>query len=158
MVPNCGISWTRNDKTGLTCTIPALNTKSSDRVKSLKESSFHTRGPKLFNTLPFYIRDTTGCSLNVFKNKLDKYLSIFPDTPLSQKYHPFPRDNISGLPSNSMIDWTRYFQISTRSMKSIEDLEDNITNSDKYLEIKNSDWRHILPVHPPAEIARQNNV
>ena len=90
ITPNCGLSWSSNEKTGRVCSIPVPSNKASDRVKTLKISAFQTRGPKLFNSLPYYLRELTGCSLNSFKNNLDKYLDLFPDMALSQKYQPVP--------------------------------------------------------------------
>ena len=158
LLPNCGLSWTENDKTGHICTIPVPNHKALDRVKTLKLLAFQTRGRKLFNSLPFTIRELTGCSLNVFKNKLDRYLNLFPDTPLSQKYHPLPSEVNTGHPSNSIMDWSRYFNISTRVNKSLEDLEKDILTSHKYIDLINSDWCHIHPTPPPPPPVKGHSV
>ena len=145
MTPNCGISWNENDKTGRYCSIPSIPLKASDRVKSIKLAAFQTRGPKLFNALLFYLRNISGCSLNKFKNQLDNYLNKFPDTPLSQKYFPLPMDINSCKPSNSIIDWTRYFKIPIRTNRTMEEISKDIQCSEKYVDIQNSEWSHILP-------------
>ena len=133
------------------CSLPAPCQKASVRVKTLKSNAFQTRGPKLFNALPFTLRELSGCSLNIFKNKLDKYLSLFPDTPLSQKYYPLPADINTGHPSNSIIDWTRYFNVPIRTSKSLENIDRDIKNSNKYIEILNSEWSHLLATPPPPD-------
>ena len=143
--PNCGINWSENDKIGRICTIPVPTYKTSDRVKTLQQSSFQIRGAKLFNSLPFFLREMSGCSLNRFKNNLDRFLNNFPDTALAQKYYPLPSDINTGLPSNCIIDWIRLFNVSTRSNKNIEEIERDIKDSFKYKDIQNSEWSHLLP-------------
>lgn len=36
---------------------------------------------RLFNALPAHLRNITGASVDVFKNKFDKYLRCIPDHP-----------------------------------------------------------------------------
>ena len=124
--PNCGISWYYNDRSGRTCTIPIIVQKSLDRVKTSKTPSFQYIGSKLFNSIPFVLREMSGCTLNLFKNIFYKYLNLIPDTPLSQKYYPLPSDVFSSHPSNSIIDWSRYLQIPTRHSKSLDDITQDI--------------------------------
>ncbi len=45
------------------------------------EQSFCIEGPKLFNSLPKYLRDLKGVSLDKFKKGLDSFLSQIPDEP-----------------------------------------------------------------------------
>ena len=151
LVPNCGLKWYSNEKSGRSCVIPTTVSKSSDRVKSLKLSTYQTRGPKLYNALPFSLREITGSSVNVFKNSLDKYLDMFPDMPLSQKYYPIPMDFNTSLPSNSILDWTRLFQVPVRKADNLETIMKNIRSSSKFIEIQSSEWSHLLP--PPPLLA-----
>ena len=75
----------------------------------MKDQTFQVNGPHLFNSLPAYIRNTSKCSTDDFKMKLDKYLERVPDEP-----------NVSGLtpggsttddrPSNSILDQLRRVQ------------------------------------------------
>ena len=147
--PNCGIEWSENTKIGRYCAISVPPKKASDKVKTLQQSSFQVRGAKLFNTLPFYLREMSKCSLNSFKNNLDRFLSNIPDTALAQKYYPLPSDINTGLPSNSIIDWVRFFNVQTRTNKQIEEIECDIQESHKYREIQNSEWSHLLAQSAP---------
>ena len=60
-------------------------------------------GPKLFNCLPKYIRDKSGCSVNSFKCELDRFLKNIPDEPVLPGY---AGGNNSLYGSNSLIDVT----------------------------------------------------
>ena len=87
-----------NDRTGIKCIIPPLNSRSKGRIGTLKENSFFIKGPKLFNCLPNEVRDFCD-KLEDFKAKLDKYLVCVPDKPnlLGQEYSQVAA-------SNSLID------------------------------------------------------
>ena len=75
LVPNCGVQVSQElGRSGRKCLIPSLNTKSKQSVQTLKEQTFQVNGPQLFNTLPSSVRNTTKCSVDEFKMKLDKYL------------------------------------------------------------------------------------
>ena len=150
--PNCGIKWDNNTKVGRLCLIPVPLTKASDKVKTLHQSSFQSRGAKLFNNLPRYLREMSNCSLNNFKNKLDRFLNNLPDMPLAQKYYPLPSDSSSGLPSNSIIDWIQFLNIPIRTNKSIEEIERGIKISHKYKDIQDSEWSHLLPAAAPPPL------
>ena len=107
----------------------ARHTTPSDRVKTLRHHSFQVRGPALFNALPFSLRTLSGCSVNTFKNHLDKFLNLVPDTPLSQKYYPIPLDWYSGRPSNSVIDWIKLMGLPTRHPHSLETICEKVSQS-----------------------------
>ena len=74
-----------NPRRGLLCKIPPINTHSLGRYKTLKDLSFVVRGPKLFNVLPFELRDLS-LSPDRFKSNLDRYLSRVPDRPCLPNY------------------------------------------------------------------------
>ena len=112
--PNFQIKWDTSTTNGRLCLIPSSPYTAARRVKTLRESSFQVRGPALFNSLPLEIRDLTGCSLNSFKNSLDTLLDKIPDTPISQTYIPIPTDRLTATPSNSIVDWLRYLEVSSR--------------------------------------------
>ena len=120
--PSCGLSWSNTDRTGRICSVPTPAPNASIRVQSLRDQSFQVQGPKLFNSLPWDLRNTTNCSLNSFKNKLDKFLAVFPDEPLTQKYYSSPLDRISGCPSNSIVDWARLLHVPTRREIPLDDI------------------------------------
>ena len=69
----------------------------------MRYSSFGVRGPRLFNILPANIRNITGCSVNSFKHRLDKYLITVPDEPQIRGYTAMRRAE-----SNSLIQMARF--------------------------------------------------
>ena len=105
-VPNCGITFVENGRKGRLCTIPALK-KCNQRIQTIRENSFQIAGPKLFNCLPAQIRNTTKCSIDDFKFKLDQYLAKIPDEPKLPGYIPTATNQYTGQPSNSIIDQVR---------------------------------------------------
>ena len=50
-------------------------------VRKARESSLQVRGAKLFNCIPREIRDTVTGTPDMFKAKLDEWLSTIPDQP-----------------------------------------------------------------------------
>ena len=106
-VPNCGIfSTTEEARLGRKCTIPRLNTTARQAVQSLKEQTFQVNGPKLFNSLPAYIRNTRNCPLDDFKKKLDKWLEKIPDEPSVRGLIPGGCD-AEAKASNSLLHQAR---------------------------------------------------
>ena len=65
-------------------------------ISSIRDSSLVVHGAKLFNRMPQDIRDCTGCSVDAFKNKLDKYMDTIPDNPPHNNYK-------RALDSNSLL-------------------------------------------------------
>ena len=107
LVPNCGtmnnrgemergIKWYNHIRQGRKCEIPLI---SRGKYQNMISSTFHCRGPKLFNCLPKYLRNLTGCSKDHFKLKLDGYLSSVPDEPQLPNYTIYRRAD-----SNSIAD------------------------------------------------------
>ena len=86
---------------------------------------------------------------------MDKYLDMFPDMPLSQKYYPIPIDIFSGQPSNSIIDWTKLLQVPIRMNKPLDRIMEDIRSSPKYIDIYNSEWSHLLTDSAPPN--REHN-
>ena len=80
------------------CRVPPLNTGAPVRIRTMVESSFAVRGPKLFNSLSIELRNFNG-SVDGFKTRLDKFLSLIPDKPCTPGYH-------QPALSNSVIDQT----------------------------------------------------
>ena len=68
-------------KRGRECQIPCINHHSPRNIQALKHATLPVRGQQLFNTLPRDIRNMTGCKVDMFKRRLDKYLSTIPDEP-----------------------------------------------------------------------------
>ena len=103
-VPNPGISWIENDRTGVKAKVPKRDNKLPTHVKNLRENYFTSTGPKLFNAMPLEVRNFNSEGNNkilAFKNNLDKYLSFIPDQP-----------HIKGVrraaSSNSLVDQIFY--------------------------------------------------
>ena len=88
---------------GRQCEIPPLNRNCTNHVRNLREASMPVRGQKLFNILPKYLREMTGCSKDAFKAALDRYLSTVPDEPQIQGYTSMRRAD-----SNSLLDMGRH--------------------------------------------------
>ena len=108
LVPNCGLTATHNDRRGREGKIPPL--KGSQSVRNLRDQSFQVRGPRLFNTLPRNIRDTTKVSVEDFKEKLDNFLSLLPDQPKVGDLVPNVCDQVTLKPSNSVIDVIKHMK------------------------------------------------
>ena len=98
-----GIKVNLNPRRGRTCTIPGINRQVSAAIQRIRYSSFAIRGPKLFNSLPKELRNTTGCPLDFFKMKLDKYLKYVPDEPLVVGYTMYRRAESNSLTEMSQL-------------------------------------------------------
>ena len=83
--PNCGIEASKIvDRSGRKCSIPKVNNKSSAAVKTMKDQAFQVHGSQLFNALPAFLRNTTNCSIDDFKAKLDSFLQKIPASRVSK--------------------------------------------------------------------------
>ena len=84
LVPNVGnIMSYRNPRQGRKCNIPLVQRGPWQKTVY---SSFKMQGPRLFNALPSYLRNLSGCTKDKFKDELDKYLFRIPDEPLMPGY------------------------------------------------------------------------
>ena len=79
-IGNLKLRWENVGRRGLLCLIPLLNRGAMARYKTLKDNSFCVRGPRLYNSLPSYIRDKKF-SFESFKHRLDEFLCKVPDKP-----------------------------------------------------------------------------
>ena len=102
---------------GRLCILPAMNSQASHAIKSLRHASFAVYGPRLFNILPDYIRNTTECVTDTFKRKLDKYLQTIPDEPQVSGYTSMRRAD-----SNSLLDMHQH--ATARLVETLEESED----------------------------------
>ena len=111
-VPECGIKSksSEDSRLGRFCHVPTIVSKSSARVKTLREQLFQVHGPKLFNCLPKSIIDTTGSDIDTFKQKLDSYISEIPDQPVIGDQIPTTTKKHTLKPSNSLVDQIREYQ------------------------------------------------
>ena len=89
---------------------PKVNWPRKDEwIQNIRRASFAIHRPRIFNSLPQYIRDTTKCDTNLFKAQLDKYLEQVPDQPLIPGYTAYRQ-----CESNSLIDWSRNAQLKAK--------------------------------------------
>ena len=86
-VNNLNIHFYHHQRLGRLCQIQPVHPRAPTRIKTLKENAFATRGPRLFNALPKYLRDFTHQSVDRFKNQLDTFLRTIPDEPKMPHYY-----------------------------------------------------------------------
>ena len=111
----CGLPY--SDISGQKCRIPTL--KGTERIRTIRESSFQVHGPKLFNSLPLFLRKMTKCGVLEFKEKLDNYLTRIPDEPKVGQLYPACCDQVTSNPSNSLVDQIRLCQREARGTTAI---------------------------------------
>ena len=114
LVPNIGsdsaaISANWHPRRGRECVIPGVSPRAPTKIQSIRRASFAINGPRIFNSLPKYIRDITECDISLFKAHLDRYLTQVPDQPLIPGYTAYRQCD-----SNSLIDWSRNAQLKAR--------------------------------------------
>lgn len=90
---------------GRECNIGRVNRNAPSRVQKLVYASLPVHGQQLFNTLPADLRNLTGCSVDLFKRRLDRYLLTVPDEPQIPGYTAQRQAD-----SNSLLDMTRLAQ------------------------------------------------
>ena len=86
---------------GRRCKVPKPRTPAPCKIKTIRDASLPFMGPRLFNSLPKYLRDLKNCDVTKFKKMLDRFLASVPDEPLIPRYTHMRR-----IDSNSIIDWT----------------------------------------------------
>ena len=83
LVPNCGLSFQENSRTGIRAVVPILKTNLPSNIRRLRSNSFTHVAPLLYNLLPTYMRRlfVEKDPLSTFKRELDILLSTVPDEP-----------------------------------------------------------------------------
>ena len=86
LVPNPGIIWSTNPRTGIHAQVQEIKAHASAQVRQLRSSSLSYHGAKTFNCLPiplcsFMCDNERSPTLEAYKRKLDKFLSTVPDQP-----------------------------------------------------------------------------
>ena len=71
-------------------------------VQNIRRAPFIIHGPRIFNSLPKYVHNTSKCYLNTFKSKLDYFLRQVLDQPLIPNY-TFQRQCCT----DSLTDWSQ---------------------------------------------------
>ena len=109
-VDNCGLTWNCTDTAGTT-----INTIRTKRFMAReREDSFQYLGPRLFNSLPRYLRDNTGATQDEWKSLLDEFLSNIPDLPVTNETMPGLCDPLTARASNSIIHWIPFMYLDSR--------------------------------------------
>ena len=107
IAPNCGIQLsTDNERLGRKCKIPGLNRNGRAAIQTLREHSFQTNGPRLFNSLPKRLRNIRKHQ-DEFKEELDKYVCTIPDEPRIASLVPTAVCRVTAKQSNSLLAWIR---------------------------------------------------
>ena len=74
-------TFVQSERRGRLMVLAPLCNQAPTAVKKAKESSLQVRGARLFNSIPREIRDTVTGTPEMFKSKLDEWLSTIPDQP-----------------------------------------------------------------------------
>ena len=98
-----GIQSVWHPRRGRNCKVPLINLRGTKHFQTVRNASFGVRGPRLFNILPAYIRNKTGCTVDTFKYLLDKYLATVPDEPQLRGYTSMRRAE-----SNSLVNMAQF--------------------------------------------------
>ena len=80
---------------GTQCVIQCLT--NGNPAQSLLENAITVFGPRLYNSLPKYLRDIESVKTEQFKFQLDKFLELIPDEPKMPNY-------VTTTGSNSILD------------------------------------------------------
>ena len=104
LAPNCAIQSAKSDdkRQGRKCKVQNIKMGAKASAKALREQTFQVHGPQLFNSLPFFLRNMTKCSIEEFKEELDKYLMTIPDEPSVPGLTP-SASTADARPSNSLL-------------------------------------------------------
>ena len=94
-------SFYQSDRRGRLMALAPLSNQAPSSVRKARESSLRVRGAKLFNIIPREIRDTSTGTTEMFKAKLDEWLSRVPDQPTIP-------DRLRAATSNSILDQVQY--------------------------------------------------
>ena len=98
-----GIKEKWHIRRGRVCIVPTVNSQTSGSLRSLYYTSLAIHGPRLFNSIPVTIRNMTVCSMDPFKQCLDKYLRRVLDEPHISGYTALRRAE-----SNSLFDMGQF--------------------------------------------------
>ena len=78
------IKTRKHPRHGTQCVIQYLT--NGNPAQSLEENSIIVLAPRLYNSLPKYLRDTVSVKSEKFKFELDKFLELIPDEPKLPNY------------------------------------------------------------------------
>ena len=119
---NCGLTWRYTNKNGYIFDVPKFKKYS----KGLREQSFGYMGPKLFNSLPLYLRLDNEQSIESWKEKLGKFPEEIPDNPITTRCQSGLCDAYTSKSTNSLIWWIPFLHLSGKRDRGDFDFE-NLT-------------------------------
>ena len=103
---------TKEGRKGVTAVYPNSPRGTEPWVIKLRRNSFHYKACLLFNSMPRWVREVRGGTVERFKVQLNRYLAVVPDRPrdVTGGYYPDPYDPDVQTPSNSLIHWGTYLR------------------------------------------------
>ena len=110
LTQNCGTNFSYTTENGYQFDVPKFKAFS----KGLREQSFGYMGPKLYNSLPLYLRNVKDISIEKWKENLDKFLMNIPDNPITSRCTSGLCDVYTTKPTNSLIYWIPFLHLSGR--------------------------------------------
>ena len=135
-VANCGLTWAESVRSGVQ--FSTLRTKKY--ASKLREESFQYCGPRLFNSLPRYLRDDKESTPADWKSKIDKFLCQIPDLPVTTDQVAGLCDSLTAAPTNSIIHWIPHLGLRDRRGK------------------KDTDHKHLSPCVEPEDLVETERV
>ena len=79
-------------------------TETQHNPQSLQENAITVFGPRLYNSLPKYLRDIESVKTEKFKFELDKFLDKIPDQPKMPNY-------VTASGSNTILDQLTHLRV-----------------------------------------------
>ena len=101
LIKGYSANFTQNDRRGRLMVLAPLCTKVPAAVRKAREASLQVKGARLFNCLPREIRDIFSGTPEMFKMRLDDWLSRIPDQPTIPGRQ-------RAAPTNSLLDQVQY--------------------------------------------------
>ena len=97
LVDGYDVQWTWSERRGRMAVPSPLKLQAPAKVRSARERFLSVHGVKLFNLLPYHLRNENSGDFSLFKNHLDIFLQSVPDQPTCQGQ---PR----AAQTNSLVD------------------------------------------------------
>ena len=92
-------------------------------AQSLQENTITVFGPRLYNSLPKYLRDIESDKTEKFKFELDKFLELTPDEPKMPNYVTAPGSNSILATHLRLNEFTKVVKSPTRPWRSLSCFE-----------------------------------
>ena len=84
LVKGFNIDFIESGRRGKMAVVKPFVSSAPAAVRRAREASLAVKGCRVFNLLPGYVRNLSGCSVDSFKLALDSFLSTVPDEPTTQ--------------------------------------------------------------------------